>query len=138
MLLHLLWAREDLEDVEAAYLAVDDISRPHPSAVVELYRGLLLFMAGKDRDSRKCLSRATETARESKATADRLKVAAFQTISACTDGNDRSRKRTSLRQLRERLPASALPVVATLAAIQAKPDEDKIDLALGTVPLTLR
>jgi hypothetical protein len=139
LLLQLLWAREDLDEIEAIYLAEDDLNRASPSPEVDLYRGLLLFMAGKDRDSRKCVSRAMQTARESKATADRLRVAAFQVVSACIDGDEsRGGKRASLRQLRERLPASALPSVDRLAAIQARPDEDKIDLALGTVPLTLR
>ncbi len=139
LLLHLLWAREDLSDVEDAYLDAANTSEQHTSANVELYRGLLLFMAGKDRDARKCVSRAVGIARERGATADRLKVAAFQTVSACIEeGQGKGRRRSSLRQLEERLPASARPLLQTLQAIRAKPDEDKIDLALGALPITLR
>ena len=139
LLLHLLWAREDLSDVEDAYLDAANTAEQHVSADVELYRGLLLFMAGKDRDARKCISRAVGIAREHGATADRLKVAAFQTVSACLEeGRGKSRRRSSLRQLEERLPASAHPLLQTLQSIRAKPDEDKIDLALGTLPITLR
>ena len=138
LLLHLLWSRDDLEEVEDAYLRAANISEASPSPQVDMYLGLLLFMAGKDRDSRKCVSNAMQTARQSKATADRLRVAAFQAISACIDEDGRRRRGSSLRQLRERLPASAMSTVDTLAAIQARPDEDKIDLALGTLPLSLR
>ena len=151
LLLHLLWSREDLAEVEDAYLDAADIGDAHDSVDIELYRGLLLFMAGKDRDASRCVSRALKASREAKGTADRLRTATYTAVAECMDiksgrgrgkgGNGRGRGRRrggSLRQLEERLPASAHPLLATLQAVQAKPDEDLIDVALGVLPITLR
>ncbi len=137
LLLRLLWCRDDLADVESAYLRTRG-GGAHSSPMVDMYRALLMFMAGKDRDAEKALSRSLHATRELRGPGPKLTLATLHTIGACI-GRKRShinQAHAALRSLRDQLPA-ATARLDTLDAILAKPNEDLVDLALGSLPFSM-
>ena len=137
LLLRLLWCRDDMAKVESAYLRTRG-GGANTTPLVDLYRALLMFMAGKDRDAEKALSRSVQATRELRGPGPKLTLATLHTIGACI-----GRKRThvkqaqaALRSLRDQLPA-ATARLDTLDAILASPNEDLVDLALGSLPFSM-